>query len=366
MSLESRSFIFREIRSLSFSRFRLMRECLRKGGVLTQSVLRHERGKTRSQIVGRLFHSMMERVGSAPPVGISNRAQLREQFNDALNRITAEIEGSEVLRHLGNPRDWSEVSTAYVGLRDLLDDAVGGRWLNRESLKSEKRFYSGDGLLFGDIDAYVERDDGIELIDYKTGLSDSSPDLDSRFVDQLHFYAYLIHENLGRFPARMLLVGKDGRAFDVPLVTSRALQLADEMREALGAYNDLVRRNEGWIGGSPTVEACQFCDRMSWCDNFFQKLPELRMPDGYHVVLGYQVGPMSTSENGATRLSIRVSCSSFQSAEIRIHRIYTDRFPQLSDRVGQRLLITNLRRTSEAENDAAEATQLTSIVVMEE
>ena len=351
----------RELASISYSRYRRLQECPRKGVVSIDSARTTEYQSSRALLVGNVFHSIAERLGATEPNVIRTSRELREAFNNNLDIVQKELASSTANRHLGSPRDWNEAGIAFRGLRQLLRSIDEREIERRPKLRCEVELWSKDRELVGTIDAYQQSTDSIELIDYKTGLSANASEFSPHHEAQLHLYAYLINENEGRFPDRMSLIGIDAHRVDVPLSVDRAQQLADDMREARRSYNCAVAGSDQWPPGTPSVDACKYCSRMNGCQEFAASLSRLELPDWHHVVIGRQTSPLEFTESGIATLEIEIESSSLGVGVLKIHRIYPSRFANFDDRPGQRLVVNRLVSVSHGDSRIAQATDSTSI-----
>ena len=140
------------------------------------------------------------------------------------------------------------------------------------------------------LDAYDVHEQGIDLVDFKSGpmLEGERPKQD--YAEQLYFYAYLILENYCSYPRSLSLVNKDGSIAKLEPAPQRSLELANDMRLALTCYNEAVNRGVALETlALPSSESCCFCSRKPTCTAFWVALPRLELPCWNHVALGTQV-----------------------------------------------------------------------------
>lgn len=350
-----------EIESLSYSRFRAIRECQLKGSRVVGQASGTDRTSNRRQLAGKIFHELMESIMGEGKSRIDDRQALMRAFNKTVEAQKTRLSSSEKTRYLGDPRDWEEISLVYKGLKNLLRDKLERSFLQADKIDTEKRIYSQDGRLLGIPDVVLEVGADLEVVDYKTGLSQEYQKIREAYVEQLLFYAYLVHQNRGRFPTRMLLIGIDGTAFEVPVDASRSQEIADDMRIVQDEYNSRIQEQNGHLEGVPSLESCLYCNRKASCKNFIRDLPSLNLPDWHHAAAGWQEGSMEVSESGVARLELRIQSTSLNADHIAVHRLIPNRFPDLSDREGQALLLTNLRLTSRSPVVSVEVSESTRI-----
>jgi hypothetical protein len=237
------------------------------------------------------------------------------------------------------------------------------------TIHAEKRIVSKDGLLYGDLDAYFIRPNGMELLDYKTGPIQDEAEVKRDYADQLYFYAYLLLDAYGSYPRSLRLVSRDGSITEVAPEVDRSVDLANEMRSVLSRYNESVARAAGKTEtlASPSSDACRFCVAKPTCSSFWKALSSLDLSAGHHVVRGTQTKSLLRSKLGGGSIEIRVHESSLTAELLTVTRVYDARYPEidLETRVGQELVLTGLRQPNLSNASLAEATGQTVITVAE-
>lgn len=230
---------------------------------------------------------------------------------------------------------------------------------------TEKTLYSKDRLLFGQLDGYFVTADGIDLVDYKSGtiLDEDLPK--DEYVNQLYFYAYLIQENYGIYPRKLLLTSRTLDSIEIAGSEQRSHELANSMRTVLAHYNDAVSNNanESVITNASSAN-CLFCDAKIVCPSFWRVAHQLELPNWAHCVIGHQSSPMTKTKSGNASIELNVERGSVPSGPLKITRIFPSRFPDLTDHPGQRLMLTNLRCNSASKADFAEVTDRTTVLIL--
>lgn len=356
------------IKSLSYWRFTRLKKCLMSGafpgaveGIKTPLV-----SAGRPQVLGQIYHSVMEVFHAIRGPNETQGRQLREAFNSVIANQTQRIREDPRLRHLGDPRQWKEIAEIYSNLSDLLERRTSAASNVGTEILTEKTLYSKDSVLFGQIDAYFVHKAGIDLADYKSGKMVDDEDPKHDYSNQLYFYAYLIHENYAVYPRSLSLIGKDGSCISVRPSIDRSLELANEARSLLFRYNDRIKagvRSDEL--SNPSSDNCTFCDAKPICRKFWQEARSLNLPNWAHIVEGTQTKPLARSKMGASMIELDVRNSSIPCRTIKIGRLFEGRFPDLKDRVGQNLIFTNLRFFESSTMPMAETTDRTSILTLE-
>jgi RecB family exonuclease len=359
----------REIAALSFSRFARLRRCLLSGAGPSElrgaGIPRPPAG--RPQAVGEILHQLMQTLNEGAAGGVTDGPGFRAEFNRVVAEKRAQIAGSPAAAHLGDPGMWPEVTRVYRGL----SEAYGRRWQSGAGGGSrtyaEKELRTKDGLLFGRLDAYVVHADGIEVVDYKSGMISEGDAPKEAYVEQLYFYAYLVEENYDRYPRTLSLAGGDGGLLNVRPDPQRSRQIAHEMRAMLAQYNSLVvAATTSEQLASPSTENCSFCDMKPACKAFWSALPVIELSGWHHVAIGRQLTPLVRTQLGGGSFVVTVEQSSLRSDTLKVSRVFERRYPDvdLQTNVGQRLVLTGLRQPSERNLALAEATERSSIVAI--
>jgi len=292
--------------------------------------------------------------------------EFRLEFNRVIETISAELQRDPVSRHLGDPWLWPELTEIYRHLTDLLERRRAVPKCFRTEVYTEKTLYSKDKLLFGQIDAFFINPEGIELVDYKSGSMMDGDLPKEDYANQLYFYAYLIYENYGIYPRSLTLIGKNSDSLCLDGSMERSKEIANDMRMVLSKYNDQINSAlpiEHF--SSPSSNNCIFCDAKPVCSAFWGALSEIELPSWSHAVIGVQAIPMIRSRLGGVTVELEVEESSLRTSRVRITRVFEGRYPDLQDRVGQRLLLTNIRQVLPSNPSLAEVTERSLILTME-
>jgi hypothetical protein len=146
----------------------------------------------------------------------------------------------------------------------------------------EERLVSTDGLIVGRpdfIDAVAH-----EVVDYKTGLGqdDALSEMSEAEICQLRLYVHLAVEN-GISISRAVIARSNGQRTSINISQEEAAEEGRRAREALAEYNS--RAGEPFdIAAQPSVENCQFCPCIPFCDGFWRSAtPDWAERCGTHV-----------------------------------------------------------------------------------
>ena len=356
------------IKALSYWRYTRLKRCQLSGAFpsSTGSKFVQKPVGGRAQELGIIFHSLMEAFHEFCVGDERESYKFREKFNSVLEKYSETNARSPQFRQMGDPRTWPEITEIYRTLSDLVKQQHQVPLQMKPIIHTEKTLYSKDGLLFGQIDAFFVHLDGIDLVDYKSGviLENDSPKED--YSNQLYFYAYLIWENFGIYPKKLTLTGKDNESVELAPSLEKSKGIASDMRATLDVYNTKVS-NSSLIQSfsSPKSENCIYCDAKPVCESFWKEINSIEFPKWNHVLLGTQVGPFIRSRSGVITVQINVEKGSLKSTTVKVTKIFEARHSSLLDRPGQKILFTNLKKSSETSEDIAEMTDRTQIHLLE-
>lgn len=361
--------VLRPLRSLSFSRYRRLRKCQLSGALLfNQSRGTLPRPSTgRLQVLGEIFHAVMRTVNKAMGVKPLSPADVRTTFNNVVDDAHARIQAAACSRHLGDPRRWSELTDVYRSVTDLSQMPGRDDSTAKVEVHAEEEIHCKDLLLVGTPDAYFIRSDGIELVDYKSGLVSEGDDSNLEHIEQLYFYAYLIREKYGSYPSALRLIGLNGEVVEVVPAPERSDALASDMKMTLAGYNTLAAQGASpEKAASPRPDSCIFCEAKPICKAFWLALSSMEFPSWNHVALGTLIKPIERSRLGGGSIQLSVEQSSLRTNSLKVARVFEQRYHGVNfDQVGQRLLLTGLRQAHEGEMSLVEATERSLIIAAE-
>lgn len=182
---------------------------------------------------------------------------------------------------------------------------------------SEKWFESQDKLIGGKVDLVIEKENEIEILDFKTGaithdcLDDEGEiysDIKNEYKEQLKLYAHLYFENTKKFPTALSLVDLAKQKFPVEFSEQECKSLFDEAKSLLKSINDSI--NTKSFSANPKQENCKYCLYRPACSFFHKKL---EIDFSYNDVFGevanvkkFQNGNVSVFlQNGNKKLTIK-------------------------------------------------------------
>lgn len=207
---------------------------------------------------------------------------------------------------------------------------------------SEKWFESQDKLIGGKVDLVIEKENEIEILDFKTGaithdcLDDEGEiysDVKNEYKEQLKLYAYLYFENTKMFPTALSLVDLAKQKFPVEFSEQECKSLFDEAKSLLKSTNDSI--NTKSFSANPKQENCKYCLYRPACSFFHKKL---EIDFSYNDVFG-EVINVKKFQNGNVSLFLQNG-----SKNLTIKNISADDFDELNTNKNKQIRIYNVRK----------------------
>lgn len=352
------------IKTLSYWRFTRLSRCSLSGAYpnFVVSPIHVPKTQTKAQLIGKIFHAQLEKLNDGLTTGNLSSQDFREHFNSVIEKAAQDL-SSDALNHFGDIRLWPELNEIYASLKKMFE--VRLRAKGNARVYTERTLKSKDGLLLGQLDAFFLDNDGIDLIDYKSGSLSLAETPKEDYVNQLYFYSQLIEENFGQYPRTLTLTGRNLQSMSIEPSPPLAKKISDTMRNTLNTYNEKISTSQQEHLTDPSLDNCLLCDAKAVCSSFWKHAPEMNFPNWNHAVEGIQSKPFDRSRAGGATLTIEVTGGSLRCKTLQITRIARDRFPQISDTPGQPLMFLNVRLLEDSENAIAEASERTIILSVE-
>ena len=155
---------------------------------------------------------------------------------------------------------------------------VGHAGSDPNAVQSEVWYEGYGGQLVGRIDLIRRTTEGIEVIDYKSGLitegdAQAQPNrLRETYLRQILLYSALVFENEGCWPYKITLESLIQGSHVICLVPERALGAANEALRLLETYNR--QASVGAVQAQPSSSACIWCDYKAVCSAFLGSADE--------------------------------------------------------------------------------------------
>lgn len=138
---------------------------------------------------------------------------------------------------------------------------------------SELYFETSDQKVNGVVDDIRQGKDGIEIIDYKSGViieeTSTGTEIKNSYQIQLKIYAALYYFNKGFWPSKLTLLGINQQDFTVPFTPEECLSLIAKAKQKLEEVNNSIISARPWEElASPSARACKFCQYRPVCKKY--------------------------------------------------------------------------------------------------
>jgi hypothetical protein len=183
--------------------------------------------------------------------------------------------------------------------------------------------------LIGRADLIIDGQRDLVLVDYKTGLVSENGELRPAYIAQLRLYAAMIHNALGRWPNKAMLVSLRQGVVDVAVEPDACDELAQEAVRLLTAYNALA---PGPQPAKPSTEVCLACPVSEHCNAFWLTIRPFSDAAGSrrHSVEGTVVGDLEPASWGVAAIRVQVVRGTLDPSERIVTHVPFDTAQQLS------------------------------------
>ena len=208
-------------------------------------------------VVGIAVHSAMQQV-------IGEGANPREAWDatcaTTLGTALSEISG---MRRIAN---------RFIRRATLVTDYVSSLSLISKPIL-EQQMTSSDGTIAGTPDLVLDTDDGLIVLDYKSGLVTNKNIVKTEYERQLQIYAALASDVLRRPVSRVILFSfKEQDPFtEVSVEPMPQKSLIDLVRENRDRFNERV---PGQQPAKPSPPTCQWCPHQEHCPAFWDAVTD--------------------------------------------------------------------------------------------
>ena len=254
--------------------------------------------------LGTISHAVLEATAKG---AVTDKASFDVQWDD----VTREVEGEMLQRQIEEHLVPLELSSFNYEVKKILSfkmaeqifDSSGQRASGKQC--AEQWFESADGKIGGKIDLILHHDDGVEIIDYKTGNvldAQSGSEVKDEYKVQMKLYAGLYYEVKGDWPVKLSLIGIDRQKYYVSFSQEECAELLEEARRIIDETNELIEaglKPEDFANPSPS--ACRYCSYRPACKKYWQSRNH---SDKWPVDVLGKVKEKTVLGNGFCRVSI--------------------------------------------------------------
>ncbi len=221
--------------------------------------------------LGSISHAVLE----AATKGVANdRTSLEALWNDINKKVKNEMLQNQVEEHLLPLEIYAfNYEVKKILCFKMAEQIIGksGSGVYKE-IRAEQWFKSADGKIAGKIDLILPHDDGVEIIDYKTGniLDPEYGDIKDEYKVQMKIYAGLYHEVKNDWPVKLSLIGIDGKKHNVLFNREECEDLINKARKVVDETNELI--DAGLLPedfANPSPSNCKYCSYRPACRKYW-------------------------------------------------------------------------------------------------
>ena len=221
--------------------------------------------------LGSISHAVLE----AATKGVANdRTSLEALWNDVTKKVQDEMLQSQVEEHLVP----LEIYAFNYEVKKILCFKMAEQIIEKSGsgacrdMGIEQWFESADGKIAGKVDLILTHDDGIEIVDYKTGniFNSQYGGIKDEYEVQMKLYAGLYHEVKDDWPVKLSLIGIDGKKYYVSFNKKECEALINQARKVVDETNELI--DAGLISedfANPSPSTCKYCSYRPACKKYW-------------------------------------------------------------------------------------------------
>jgi RecB family exonuclease len=223
--------------------------------------------------LGTISHAVLE---AAAKGAVTDKASFDARWDDMTRKVQQEMLQHPIEKHLVP----LESSAFNYEVKKILSFKLAEQmFISTDSGISEKQsaeqwFESADGKIGGQIDLVLSYEDGVEIVDYKTGNvldSGSGMEVKEEYKVQMKLYAGLYHEVNGFWPVKLSIIGIDRQKYDISFCQEECWDLLDNARKIVDETNELIEaglKPEDFANPSPAL--CKYCSYRPACKKYWQ------------------------------------------------------------------------------------------------
>lgn len=328
---DERTIRIAQLPAVSPSSAEMLRSCmLRAGFAASTEASKFTLGNPKAWL-GTAYHEVLALATRTPANELSQRLPLA--WDAAVSKQQRFAMGHPLNARFGTPEKWPGYHLTFAlaaeRAKELCEEQrpktdtglVTDGETSSEKI-SEKRFQACGGLLIGKPDLLRN---GM-VIDFKTGSvveDQGSEQIKLAYIRQLRIYAFLVHEVLGWWPSRGLLLPMDGAPVEVDLQPETCTAEAGEALTLLWKYNDLVSKalNPEEIA-SPSPVACRWCQYQLICAPFWREAGPTWEAELHSVaVSGELISDPERLQSGAYSFTLEADAGSIQPGKVTIPQV---------------------------------------------
>ncbi len=229
--------------------------------------------------LGSITHDILEKVSKGilrDKNEVEWESSLLRLWDEKVEKHEQEVLASESERHYGVAEHWPRYNLQKaLTIRKSLEIAASLQksaiYKSKGNWETEQFIQAFDGKIRGRADAVYQSEQGVEIIDYKTGNiydEDESGDshLKTSYRRQLLLYAAMYHAETGQWPFRGHIVPLVGQQVTIEIDPVAANNEASTALSLLKQFNKSVSEGDSLLSlTQPSEQSCRYCTYKTIC-----------------------------------------------------------------------------------------------------
>ena len=297
------------IMNLSPTMFATLKKCQLQAGLRNARAQQTTRSST-AALLGTISHRVLENARFINRDNKDLRTQAEAMWDKTAGEVEEQLRTSPLDKHLLPINKWRR----YYLLRERTirrcEEIASSQMISENQvIASERKFDSVKYGFTGKPDLILRQDDGLVIIDYKSGeLPDESEDRQEKIAmwqQQVLFYAAIIKEELGEWPVDGEIRLLNNEIVPIQIDQQKAEALIEETQAVKTDYNEKIAAGVSHLElAQYSEDNCIFCEYKGNCDTFWQNNPQpIPGTDKYGCLSG-KIKNITTTEKGSGRLVI--------------------------------------------------------------
>lgn len=229
--------------------------------------------------LGSIAHAILEKVSKGALRGENEAAwesSLLPLWNEEVKKHEQEVLASESERHNGVAERWPRYNLQKAltirkaleiagSLQQSISRKSSGSWETEPDIQGFER------KLRGRADAVYQSEQGVEIIDYKTGNiydedENGNSHLKTDYRRQLLLYAGMYHAETGQWPVRGHIIPLVGQQITIEIDPVAANNEASTAFSLLNQFNKRVSEGDSLLSlAQPSEQSCRYCAYKTIC-----------------------------------------------------------------------------------------------------
>lgn len=316
--------------------FATLKQCLLRAGLCNVRAQQTTRTST-AALLGIISHRVLENARFINRDHQDLRTLAEAMWDEMACEVEEQLRSSPLDRYLLPIDKWRK----YYLLRALTirscEEIASGQIISENQIiASERKFDSVKYGFTGKPDLILRREDGLVIIDYKSGeLPDESEDREVKIAmwqQQILFYAAIIKEELGEWPVVGEIRLLNNEIIHIQIDQQKAEALIEETQAVKAHYNEKIAAGVSHSElAQYSKDNCIFCEYKGTCNTFWENNP-LPIPgtDKYGCLSG-KIKNVTTTAKGNGRLVIDTESTNESSKQWEIINLFTKQFENLRE-----------------------------------